>query len=106
MEHFCDFSNLSQIHELFGDKNKKLVGKFKIETPQNIWLDEFVTLSSKAYSYKCNDESRNKLRAASSSQSRTIKVEEVYNCLFAGENQKECETYNIRSLNHEMYPQS
>ena len=50
-----DFSNLDEIHELFSNKNKKVIGKFKIETPKNIGIDEFVCLRSKTYSFKRND---------------------------------------------------
>ena len=34
-------------------KLKKVAGKFRIETPKNIWIDEFVCLRPKAYSFKC-----------------------------------------------------
>ena len=49
-----DFSNLDERHrhELFSNKNKKGLGIFKIETPKNIWIDEFVCLRSKMYSFK------------------------------------------------------
>ena len=82
-------------------------GKFKIETPKNIWLDEFVCLRSKAYSFKCknNSESKNKIKGISKSQSKHTKFEEYYNCLFGGEHQKECDNFILRSLNHEMYLQ-
>ena len=50
-----DFSNLDENHDLFGNKNRKIIGKIKIGTPKNIWIDEFVCLRSKAYSLKCND---------------------------------------------------
>ena len=78
-----DFSNLDENHELFSQKNKKVIGKFKIETPKNIWIDEFVCLRSKAYSFKSknNDESKNKLKGISKSQSKHIKFEEYKNCL-------------------------
>ena len=36
LEGFFDFSNLDKNHELFSNKNKKVVGKFKLETPDNI----------------------------------------------------------------------
>ena len=102
-----DFSNLDENRELFSNKNKKVIGKFKIETPKNIWIDEFVCLRSKAYSFKCKDniESKNKIKGISKSQSKHIKFEEYYNCLFGGDYQKECDTFIIRSLNHEMYLQ-
>ena len=46
LEDIFDFSNLEKNHELFSNKNKKVIGKFKIETPKNIWIDEFVCLRS------------------------------------------------------------
>ena len=49
LENLFDFSNLNKNHELFSNKNKKVVVKFKIETPKNIWIDEFVALRSKCY---------------------------------------------------------
>ena len=52
-----DFSNLDENHELFSNKNKNVIGKFKIGTPKNIWIDEFVCLKSKMYSFKCGDDS-------------------------------------------------
>ena len=55
LEDLFDFSNLDENHELFSKKNKKIIGKFKIEAPKNIWIDEFVCLRSKAHSFKCND---------------------------------------------------
>ena len=39
---------------------KKVIGKYKIETPKNVWIDEFVCLRSKAYSFKCNEDNENK----------------------------------------------
>ena len=53
LEDIFDFSNLDENHELFSEKNEKVIGKFKIETPKNIWIDGFVCLRSKAYSFKC-----------------------------------------------------
>ena len=92
LENIFDFSNLDKNHELYSEKNKKIIGKFKIETPKNIWIDEFVCLRSKAYSFKCknNDENKNKIKGISKSQSKHIKFEEYYNCLFGKEYQKEC----------------
>ena len=104
LEDIFDFSNLDENHELFSERNEKVIGKFKIETPKNIWIDEFVCLRSKAYSFKCKDkdENKNKIKGISKSQSKHIKFEEYYNCLFGKEYQKECDNYIIRSLNHEM----
>ena len=84
-----DFNNLDENHELFSEKNQKVIGKFKIETPTNIWIDEFVCLRSKGSSFICK--SKNKLKGISKSQSKHIKFEEYYNCLFGGGYQKECD---------------
>ena len=88
-------------------KNKKVIGKFKIETPKNSWIDEFVGLRSKAYSFKCKDntESKNKIKGISKSHSKHIKFEDYKKCLDGEEYQKECNHYLLRSINHEMYLQ-
>ena len=54
LENLCDFSNTYNDHELFRKKNKKNVGKFKIGTPKNNWIDEFIAFVCKAYSFQCN----------------------------------------------------
>ena len=59
LEVLFDFSNLDENHELFSNKNKKVTGKFKIETPKNIWIDEFICLRSKMCAFKCGDETKN-----------------------------------------------
>ena len=97
LENIFDFSNLDKNHELFSHKNKKVIGKFKIETPKNIWIDEFVCLRSKMYAFKCGDDSQKKLKGISKSQSKNIKFEEYKKCF-----QRECNNYIIRSINHEM----
>ena len=97
-----DFSNLNKKHELFSNKNKKVLGKFKIETPENIWIDEFVALRSKCYAFKCGNDSKNKLKGISKSYSRNIKFDEYKKCLDGEEYQRECDNYIIRSINHEM----
>ena len=64
--HLCSV-NVDENHELFCSKNKKVVGKFKIETPRIIWIDEFNCLGSKTYSFKCNE---NNLKGISKFQSK------------------------------------
>ena len=107
LEDIFDFSNLDENHDFFSNKNKKLVGKFKIETPKNVWIDEFVCLRSNAYSFKCKDkdENKNKIKGINKSVSKHNKFEEYYNCLFGKEYQKECDNSIIRSLGHEMFLQ-
>ena len=90
-----DFSNMDENHELFSEKNKKVIGKFKIETPKIIWIDEFVCLRSKAYSFKCKGkiESKNKMKGISKSQSKLIIFEEDKKSLDGEEYQNECNKY-------------
>ena len=76
LEDKFDFSNLDKTHELFTNKNKKVIGKFKIEIPKNLWIDEFVCLRSKMYAFKCGDDSKNKLKSISKSQSKILKFGE------------------------------
>ena len=47
LEDIFDFSNLDENHELFSNKTKTVIGKFKIETPKNIWIDDFICLRIK-----------------------------------------------------------
>ena len=105
LEDIFDFSNLDENHEQFSNRNKKVIGKFKIETPKDIWTDEFICLRSKYYAFKCDDDSKNKVKGISKSQSQNFKFEEYYNCLFGRKYQQECDNYIIRSINHEMYLQ-
>ena len=104
-EDIFDFSNLDENHELFSEKNKKVVGIFKLETAKNIWIDEFVCLSSKVYSLKSKneDENKNKIKGVSKSQSKHNKFEEYRKRLDGKEYQRECKNYILRSINHGMY---
>ena len=91
LEDIFDFSNLDENRDMFSNKNKKVIGKIKIETPENVFIGEIVCLRSKAYSFKCkgNIESKNKTKGISKSQSKHIIFGEYYNCLLGGEYQKE-----------------
>ena len=105
LEDLFHFSNLNENHELFSNKNKKVSGKFKTETPENSWIDEFVCSRSKAYSFRCGNKKTNKLKGISKPYSKKNKFDENKNCLDGEEYQKECDNYIIRSINHEMYLQ-
>ena len=85
-----------------------MVGKFQIETPKNLWIDEFVCLISKAYSFKCRDiiTSKNKIKGVSKSQSKHNKFEEYKKCLDGDEYQTECKNYFLCSINHEKHLQA
>ena len=54
------------------------------------------------YAFKCGDDSTNKLKGISKSQSKNIKIEEYKKCLDGEEYQPECNNYINRSINHEM----
>ena len=58
LEDIFDFSNSDKNHELFSSKHKKVIGKFKTETPENIWIDEFVCLGCKMYAFKCGEDNK------------------------------------------------
>ena len=83
----------------------KVIGNFKIETPKNIWIDEFVCLRSKMYSFKCGADSKNKIKRVSKSYSKNIEFEEYKKCLDGEKLREECENNKLRSVNHEMYLQ-
>ena len=69
---------------------------------ESIWIDEFVSLRSKMYAFKCGNDSKNKLKGFSKSQSKNFKFEEHKKCLDGEEYQRECNIYFIKSINHEM----
>ena len=73
LEDNFDFGNLDENLELFSNKNKKVIGKLKIETPKKIWIDEFFALKSEKYAFTCGDDSKNKLTGIFKSQSKNIK---------------------------------
>ena len=107
LEFIFDFSNIDENHELYSEKNKKVLGKFKIETPKNIFIDEFIALRSKMYAFKCKDkeEDKNKLKGITKSQSKNIKFEEYEKCSDGEKFKNECVNYILKSNKHDMYMQ-
>ena len=103
LEDIIDFSNLDENHVLFSNKNKKLIDFFKTETPKSIWINEFVCLRSKMYSFKCEDDRKNNIKGVSKSQSKHIKFEEYKKCLDGEEYENKRYKSILRSINHEMY---
>ena len=77
IETLFDFGNPDKIQVLFNKINKKVVGKITTESPMIIWIDEFICLRSKAYSFKCNDENTIKLQGIFIACSKNIKFEEL-----------------------------
>ena len=102
LENLFNFSNLDEYQELFSNINKKVFGKFKIETPKNIWIDEFVALRSEMYAFNCGDESKNKTKGIRKSYAKNIKFQEYKICLDGEKYEDECGKYISRSINHEM----
>ena len=96
---------MNENQELSCNNNKKVFRQIKIETPKKLRIDGFISLTSKAFSFKCGDESKNKLKGISKSQSEHTKVEEFKKSLDGKYYQSECHNYIIRSLNHDIYPQ-
>ena len=78
LKELFDFSNLDKNHELFDTKNKKVIGKFKIETPSSIWLDEFCTLRSKVYAFKCGNDNKVKLKGITKQAVKNMIIIIVY----------------------------
>ena len=93
LEDIFDFSNIDENHELYSEKNKKVLGKFKIETPKNIFIGEFIALRSKIDAFKCGDDSKNILKRISKAQSKDNKFEEYKICLDGEELENECINY-------------
>ena len=83
LEDIFDFSNLDENRELFSIRNKKVIGKFKLEIPKNEFINDFVWLKSKMYAFQFKDETEheNKIKGISKSQSRNIEFEEYKKCL-------------------------
>ena len=72
-----------------------MIGKFTLETPKNLGIDEKVCLRSKLYYFKCGDDSENKLKGFCRSPSTNIKFEEDKKCLDGEEYQRERNNYFI-----------
>ena len=70
LEDLFDFSNLKKNHETFSNKNKNVIGKLQIETPEKVWIDEFACLRSKAYTFKCGSDKKQKIKDISISHSK------------------------------------
>ena len=75
---------------MFSFENENVVGKFKLETPKKILIDESVCLRSKLYPFKCGDDSKNKLKGVCKFQSKRITFREYKKCLDGEEYQREC----------------
>jgi len=79
----------------------------EIETPKTIFIDKFVALRSKAYSYNCRRKNVNVLKGIKKGvKNNEINFEDYANCL-KGEKHKDEITQNIlKSVKHKIYLQS
>ena len=102
LKYIIDFSNLDKNHELFSNENKDVIGKFKMETPKTVIIDEFVCLKSKLYAFESGEESKNKTKGISESYSKNNKFEDYKKCLDGEEYERDFENYTLRSAHHEM----
>ena len=105
LENMFDFSIIDENHELYSEKNKKVLDKFKIETPKIIFIDEFIALRSKMYAFKCGDDTKTRLKGISKAQSKIIKFEEYKSCLDGEQLENECVNYFLESISLDMYMQ-
>ena len=55
LEVFFDSSILNENHEFFSSRNQKVLGKIRIQTSKNVFVDEFVCLRSKMYEFECGE---------------------------------------------------
>ena len=100
LEHFkndFDFSDINKSNKLYSDINKKVIGKFKIETSPHITIDEFISLRSKSYSFKIKDINKSK-------QKGVQKAPDFDSYIYCLENNKitNQKNYSIRSNNHTL----
>ena len=53
---FFDSSSLVRKRDVFNNEHKNVLGKLKIETLENFWIDDFLRLGSKVYPFKCGSD--------------------------------------------------
>ena len=97
-----DLSDYPKNHELYDPTNKKVIGKFKNESIEQI--TEFVGLRSKLYTYKVDkDESKhNRCKGVKRYKAENILFEEYKNVLLHRESFK-VQQNGIRSYAHQLY---
>ena len=99
------FSKLKKDHELFSQENEKDYSKFKMATPKKEKREEFVCSMSRASSFKCGCDKKKNLKVISKPQLKSFNFKEDYNCLIGREYQKECDNFNKKSGNPDIYLQ-
>ena len=97
-----DTSNYDTNHELYSNKNKKVIGLMKDEA-NGIPIQEFVGLRAKLYSYKLLDNEFKKAKGVSKTAiNKSITIEDYKKALFEKKDIYKS-MYTIQSKNHELY---
>jgi hypothetical protein len=98
-----DTSGYSKDHNLYSEKNKKVIGKFKDELNGKI-MNEIVFLRSKAYSFTLTDlKEEKKLKGIGKNTiKKDIKFDDYKYCLLNNKT-KMNKMYTLNSNKHEMY---
>jgi hypothetical protein len=106
--HELDTSDYPKNHQLYSEKNKKVIGKFKDELNGKI-MTEIVFLRSKAYSFTLTDLSNQKVQEEKklkgigrTTVKKDIKFDDYKDCLFNNKT-KMNKMYSLNSNKHEMY---
>ena len=100
LEHFkedFDFSDLDKSHQLYSDVNKKVIGKFKIETLPHLEIDEFCCLRSKSYTYKVNEKEISKQKGVQ----KLNTLDDYKRSLFFNETTNQT-NFSIRTNHHQL----
>ena len=58
--------------DFFSNKNKKAIGKLKLEPPEKIWVHEFVCLKGTMCAIKCVDDGKYRMKGVCRSQSKIL----------------------------------
>ena len=89
--------NLDKDHQLYDAKNKKVIGKFKIETSPYLYIDEFCSLRAKSYSFTISGKEISKQKGVQ----KLNTFEDYKNCLFNNKTTNQT-NYSIRSNKHNI----
>lgn len=103
---YFDLSEYPKDHELYDPTNKKVIGKFKNESIEQI--TEFVGLRSKLYAYSVDLSSKKHLKCKgvkSCVVKQELNIERYRNTLYSRKSQNVNQN-TIRSYNHQLYTET
>ena len=66
---------------VISEKQEKVLGQFKVETPEGLWFDKFIALKSKSCCFIENGETNRKIKGISKVVCKKSTFEEHYSCL-------------------------